>query len=59
MNYIDQLSKLDNKINYTNQEIGLEKDNNRKKRLYNDLEILKLRKEMLIIRNRIIGLEMK
>lgn len=57
MNITDQLSKLDNKINYTNQEIGLEKDSNRKKRLYNDLEILKLRKEMLIIRNKIIELE--
>jgi hypothetical protein len=59
MNIVDHIAKLDNKINYTNQEISMEKNNDRKRKLLKDLEVLKLQKEVVIIRKKIKELEMR
>lgn len=59
MSIIDHLNKLNNKINYTHKEIGLENNNDRKKKLLKELEILKLQKEIAVIRKKIKELELR
>jgi len=57
--YIESINKLSNKINYIHNELHLEKNNERKSKLMKELEILKLQKEIAVIRKKIKELELR